>query len=315
MTLLDDIALIRQFVKGETTLAANQNLRVESAFNALQLLVKRRGVIATAQLNDGKVRAILARAESEYWGLVHQVAQEHGLMPADVQDQAGWMKYECRPIPDGYQVNYTESRLLWKEWWVRSRQSPNRAIQLNLLIFVAKRQQWYPIRDIICHEGTLYIKTLVAELVLLANDSVVWLNQIVPAGNAAPSEPSAPPQPAHSESRPTQLPRNHLASRTPTTGTEGDRTESRHAAAFHPDARTTAPTASSSPAGTTSPRSPAGTPTHPSATAATAKLRGVVRVSQNRLYIQTAAGEVVVEGANMRFWLNGNTSEIHSKMT
>ncbi|HEY9805578.1 MAG TPA: hypothetical protein V6D04_03365, partial [Candidatus Obscuribacterales bacterium] len=70
MTLLDDIALIRQFVKGETTLAANQNLRVEAAFNALQLLVKRRGVVATAQLNDGKVSAILARAESEYWGLL-----------------------------------------------------------------------------------------------------------------------------------------------------------------------------------------------------------------------------------------------------
>ncbi|HEY9749219.1 MAG TPA: hypothetical protein V6C63_11105 [Allocoleopsis sp.] len=314
MTLLDDIALIRQFVKGETTLAANQNLRVESAFNALQLLVKRRGVIATAQLNDGKVRAILARAESEYWGLLHQVAQEHGLMPADVQDQAGWMKYEGRPIPEGYQVNYTESRLLWKEWWVRSRQSPNRAIQLNLLIFVAKRQQWYPIREIICHEGTLYIKTLVAELVLLANDSVVWLNQMVPAGNAAPSEPSAPPQPAHSESRPAQLPRNHLASRT-TAEPEGDRAQPVSPPAFDQNAWAKATTASVSSAVAASPRSPAGTPTHPSATATTAKLRGVVRVSQNRLYIQTAVGEVVVEGANMRFWLNGSTSEIHSKMT
>jgi hypothetical protein len=314
MTLLDDIALIRQFVKGETTLAANQNLRVEAAFNALQLLVKRRGVVATAQLNDGKVSAILARAESEYWGLLHQVAQEHGLMPADVQDQAGWMKYEHRPIPEGYQVNYTESRLLWKEWWVRSRQSPNRSIQLNLLIFVAKRQQWYPIRDIISHEGTLYIKTLVAELVVLANDSVVWLNQSAPTGNAAPSEPSLQPQPTLSESRSAHQ-RTHLASRPATAGPEGDRPESRHTPAFHPDARTTAPTASPSPGITASPRSPAATPGHPSATTTTAKLRGVVRASQNRLYIQTTAGEVVVEGANMRFWLNSSASEIHSKAT
>src|SRR6476646_2919196 len=120
MTLLDDIVLIRQFVKGETTLAANQNLRVESAFNALQLMAKRRGVIATAQLNVGEAKTVLAKAESEYWGLLHQVLQEYGWMPAESQDQAGWMKYEHRAIPAGYQVNYTESRQLWKEWWVRS---------------------------------------------------------------------------------------------------------------------------------------------------------------------------------------------------
>lgn len=286
MTLLDDIALIRQFVKGETALAANQNLRVESAFNTLQLFAKRRGLIATAQLSDGEVKTVLARADSEYWGLLHQVAQEHGLMPSDQQDQAGWMKYEHRPIPPGYQVNYTEARLLWKEWWVRSRQSPSRSIELNLLIFVAKRQQWYPIREIVCHEGTLYIKTLVAELMLLGGDSIVWLVQ---AGHKE--------KPAQSEKTTIQP-----AASPPTVEQNADMTG------------TTSTPTNGAPPVATSPRSPAGNTPSPSATAAVAKLRGVLRVKQNRLYIQTPAGEVVIEGTNMRFWLNGDESELRSRV-
>jgi hypothetical protein len=320
MTLLDDIALIRQFVTGETTLAANQNLRVESTFNTLQLLAKRRGVIATAHLNEGKVKTILGRAESEYWGLLHQVVQEYGWMPTDQQDQPGWMKYEHRQIPAGYQVNYTEARLLWKEWWVRSRQSPSSSIQLNLLIFVAKRQQWYPIRDIICHEGTLYIKTLVAELILLSNASVVWLNQSAVETVSKP-EPSANAQPIDLQSPLVQSPvaqssqgQFREASLPPLGTTHAIHgSESVGSPASSRESRTLATPTSQSPSVPASTRSPAEIVPSSSAIAATHKLQGVVKINQNRLHIQTAAGEVVIEGANMRFWLKGIESKVYSR--
>ena len=279
MTLLDDLALIRQFVYGETTLASNQNLRVESTFNGVQLLAKRRGLVATAKITADQVVAVVVRQDSEYWGVLHQTLQEHGFVPVPSPGQSGTMQYLRRSVPPGYHINYTEAKLLWREWWTRNRQSRGPAMQLNLLIFVEKRQQWYPIRDIICHEGTLYIKTLVAEVILLGSDSLVWLSQAQPQTAPAqpattptvrelPSSPPAPAQGSH-DARQTWTP----PSETPTT-LQVDFAE---------------------------PKAPEPMPEN-----AQPALASVARLVNGRLYLQTALGVVVVEGNHLKYGLKPN---------
>jgi hypothetical protein len=71
MAALDDITLIKKFVDGEDILLANPNLRVEPAFDTVQLLAKTGELIATLKFVS-KIRTALVRRESKYWDLVHQ---------------------------------------------------------------------------------------------------------------------------------------------------------------------------------------------------------------------------------------------------
>ncbi len=279
MALLDDIALIRQFVSGEATLASNQNLRVESTFNGAQLLAKRSGLIATAKLTAGQVSAVIAKQSSEYWGVLHQVLQEYGFTPTPTASQSSTMEYLRRSVPPGYHINYTEARLLWREWWTRNGRNWARTMQLNVLIFVEKRQQWYPIREIICHEGVLYIKTLVAEIVITITDSLVWLSSI-------------PPESKESESQ-QQLPQTSA----PTQPTVPVVNPPQFDSASWQAATTSEPTASTPIDAKVSTSTPARQPTPNTRPA----LESVARMANGRLYIKTPSGVIVVEGNNLKY--------------
>lgn len=279
MALLDDIALIRQFVSGEATLASNQNLRVESTFNGAQLLAKRSGLIATAKLSSGQVSAVIAKQNSEYWGVLHQVLQEYGFAPTPTAGQSGTMEYLRRSVPPGYHINYTEARLLWREWWTRNSRSWARTMQLNVLIFIEKRQQWYPIREIICHEGVLYIKTLVAEIVIAITDSLVWLSSIPPESKESesqrqPTQTTALTEPAVPSVNPPQF-------------------DSTSWQTFATSEQETSVPVDVKPANLSSARQP---PPNPRPA-----LESVARMANGRLYIKTSLGVVVVEGTNLKY--------------
>lgn len=282
MALLDDIALIRQFVSGEATLASNQNLRVESTFNGAQLLAKRSGLIATAKLSTGQVSAVVAKQSSEYWGVLHQVLQEYGFTPTATAGQTGTMEYVRRSVPPGYHINYTEARLLWREWWTRNGRNWSRTMQLNVLIFIEKRQQWYPIREIICHEGVLYIKTLVAEIAIAITDSLVWLSSIPPESKEVESRSQPPqtpvqPEPAVSSGNPPQF----------------DSTSWQTFATPEQEVPTPANAKLSEPS-----------LSEQSTTNSRPALESVARIANGRLYVKTPLGVLVVEGNNLKYGLN-----------
>ncbi len=174
MAALDDITLIKKFVDGEDILLANPNLRVEPAFNTAQLLAKTGELIATLKLVS-KIRTALVRRESKYWDLVHQALQTNSFIPMSQVENLGFMQYEQHEIPAGYKLNYTEAKFLWKDWWLSRYKNHSPHLQLDLLIF--QRNTWYAIRDIICSEGTLFIKTWIAEVPLHICDRVVWLSK------------------------------------------------------------------------------------------------------------------------------------------
>ncbi|MGI0486290.1 hypothetical protein ACN4EK_12690 [Pantanalinema rosaneae CENA516] len=279
MNTLDDLALIQKFIRGETTLLANQRLRIEAVFDSTQLLAKRGGLIATIKQGaEGKV--VLLRRESDYYGLVHQCLLDRSLMPTGEIDQAGFERYcPCR-VPAGYRLNCTEARALWKEWWMSARHGNRSNIQTNLLIFT--RNTWYPIREIACNQGTVFITTLVTEVMLQGTDQVIWLSRLpgeaLSAAKTLQSTPAAPPPVRYSSDqlgRPTVVRPPTSTQPVPTAGSQAsvppkhvDATEAGvSTAALHPD------------------------------------LRHVVKMRQGKLYIRTAVGEIVVQGGNLQFWL------------
>ncbi|KGF72381.1 hypothetical protein DO97_09235 [Neosynechococcus sphagnicola sy1] len=175
MSPLDDVTLIRKFVQGDTTLLGNQNLRVETAFDASQLIAKRGGIVATLKTEQG--RTVLVRQSSEYWALLHQVLCDSSLVPTSPAAQKGFILYEELPIPDGYEVNYMEAVNLWKAWWTYKRKAGLRyALNMNLLVLV--RNTWYPVQNIEMNPGTLFIKTWAAELCVQGKDYLVWLSPV-----------------------------------------------------------------------------------------------------------------------------------------
>ncbi len=253
MAALNDITLIQKFVKGEDTLLANLNLRIEPGFNAVQLLGKKGGLIATLKLAD-KVRIALVRRESEYWEVLHQVLQNNSFVPKDQAEQQGFTQYEQHEIPAGYKMNYTEATLLWKAWWLHSRQKYNRNLQLDILIF--QRNTWYPIKDIIYSQGTLFIKTWISEVVLRGSDRLIWLSQA----------------------------QKHLAA---LEACQDGKLQQKSA-------------------GFPKPRSQGRAEDEHSLSPA---ISSVLKINQGCLYIQTVAGEIVVEGSDLKYWLNQPESQ------
>ncbi|HEY9847028.1 MAG TPA: hypothetical protein V6D03_12650, partial [Candidatus Caenarcaniphilales bacterium] len=181
---MDDSAVIQAFVghvmQGEAILLSNPNLRTESIFRTSQLLSKKEGLIATAKLTQ-KPRSILAKKSSAYWQLIHQAMLAKSLFPVEDLQSGGFCTYQHRTIPEGYQINCTEAMKLWRAWWGSSSRNQRLGIPLEFLLLIkgsAQRQgTWYPIRAIICSNGTLYIKTLGGEVAAHGLEMVVWLHK------------------------------------------------------------------------------------------------------------------------------------------
>jgi hypothetical protein len=279
MSTLDDTVLIQQFIHGHATLAANQSLRVEPAFNSLQLLAKRGGLLAMLQQNNGSF-IVLLRQGSEYRNLIRHILLENSFLPQGTVQQSEFEQYQETQIPAGYNLHCTEARVLWKEWWTTTRNNNRNGIQTDLLIFT--RNTWYPVRDITSGHSTLFLKTLANELIFEGNQEVIWLKrsaeaeQEKPEGERQSFEPvsvraySLTNQPALQQTVASQnrrIPAPQTAGSTPERSQEAlrDRLDT---ATLRPD------------------------------------LRDVLKMRQGKLYILTAIGEVVVEGEHLKFRLN-----------
>lgn len=171
MNQLDDITVIQKFVQGETVLLSNPNLRLEPSFNTAQLLAKKGGLIATAKL-AGQIRSILLRHSSIYGELVNRILVEHRYIPVGITPQ-GLTQYEHRPIPLGYEANYTEVRFLWKMW--RSHYSKKR-IPNQLPLKVLTQKGWEPVQTIEFGQESFFIRVPSDELMLCVSDRIVWIN-------------------------------------------------------------------------------------------------------------------------------------------
>lgn len=274
MNPLNDAAVLLKFIQGESSLVANQNLRIEPAFDSVQLLAKRGGVIAMSKSVDA-VPVVLVRRNSDYWSLLHQLLLDQSFMPIGTADLPEFEQYQACSIPAGYRLNFTEARALWREWWKTARTSNPRSLLMDLLISDA--DQWCPIHDMAYSQELLFITTPENEICLNKNDSIVWLSRRLKPVPTCPDEsPVATTCPevgnATSEARPLQqaTPRNAVAVYS--------------ARLLHAQ--------------------PVSLPLRSLNQELRSDLQQVLRIYQNKLYITTALGEVVVQGADLTFWLN-----------
>jgi hypothetical protein len=275
MHILDDVTLIQQFISGEATLAANQKLRIEPAFNSVQLLAKRGGLIATTK-RIGSRQTVLLRQASDYSTIVRQILRTRQFVPVlDAGDQPGFEQYRTDEIPVGYAANHTPAKAMWKEWWRTARHS-GQGLQMDILIFA--RDTWYPVRNIVCSQGVLFITTLVSEIALESHEQLSWLHRLSPSrtGGAEPLVAPALPRslPPASTTPPDTLPKErHIASKTPDFLSKRETSDS----------------------GTRS------------------DLKQVLRFRQGKLYITTALGDVVVEGSHLTFRLDDGPLALDSQ--
>lgn len=201
---LDNTTLIRKFLKGEDSLLANRELRVEKALDETQLLTTQGILLAKRRVNTS-LPNIVVRLKSDYWQLLHQLTLDAGFIPfrLDEARYAGetFVQYDYHSVPAGYQIHCQEASAFWKTWWVNHRKLE----LMDMLLLCEKR--WYPVNKMVCETGTIYIRTWQGEKVFGITDTVVWLDRntqerrrrIQVRKHHMPDKTVASPYPYHNE--------------------------------------------------------------------------------------------------------------------
>lgn len=170
MNNLDDTELVKRFVEGKISLLANQNLRIEPAFNTEQLLARKGELVATAKL-VGRIRAVLVRQSTAYQELVNRILVAQQYIPVRITQQ-GLIEYERCPMPDGYEANYSEFRQLWKAWRVHY------STESKAPLLIREGDKWLPVQKIIFGQESFFIQVPSNEKMVKIDDRLIWLSPV-----------------------------------------------------------------------------------------------------------------------------------------
>ena len=173
-TCLDNASLIEEYIQGKASFEANPELRIETIDNRVQLLEKNGKLVAIKEI-QARPATVLVRHDSKYIGLIQQSLQRHCFAPDQGVDNIRLVPYRKFSVPPNYNLKFNEAVVLWKTWWRHYRFSRRSSLQLDLLLMV--RQKWYPLNNIACDRGTLFIKTLIGEVILDRTDIAIWLER------------------------------------------------------------------------------------------------------------------------------------------
>ncbi|MEO0867006.1 MAG: hypothetical protein AAFY17_00900 [Cyanobacteria bacterium J06642_11] len=171
---LDNTTIIQKFLKGEDSLVANRELRIEKALEETQLLTTQ-GILLAKRQKKTSLPNIMVRLKSDYWQLLHQLTIEAHFIPFQLDQvrYAGetFARYDYHSVPAGYQIHCQAASSFWKTWWVNHRKLE----LMDLLLLCGKR--WYPVKKMLCETGTIYVRTWQGERTLAVSDTVVWLDR------------------------------------------------------------------------------------------------------------------------------------------
>ncbi|OLP18827.1 hypothetical protein BST81_08820 [Leptolyngbya sp. 'hensonii'] len=163
--------LIKDFMKGQFELLANYKLQTKATFDAIQLWTNRGELIASLKLAN-QIRQALVKHTSEYWGMIDEILRRKCFVPTGVSKYEGYLEYEYQSVPEGYQINFTEARFLWRAW----RRQQNKSKQHQIEFLILHDRAWQVVRDVITAEGSLFITTATDEVTLYSTDGAVWLS-------------------------------------------------------------------------------------------------------------------------------------------
>lgn len=170
---------VEHLIQSQSLFLANANLRIEPTFDALQLLGKKEGLLATAALVVQPLTATV-RYGSSYWDCIHQTLIKQSLFPLPSLHKGLLHTYQHRQVPAGYQMYCTSARELWRVWWRRGVHS-RFGISMELLILhrgpLGRQETWHPVRNMESSLGAILVHTLGGEIDLQPTELVVWLKK------------------------------------------------------------------------------------------------------------------------------------------
>lgn len=171
---IDNITLINKFLKGEDSLLANRELRVEKALDETQLLTTQGILLAKGRLT-GRRPNIVIRLKSDYWELINQLTLDACFAPLHLQqdrlDGATFTQYDYQSVPAGYQLYCQEASSFWKTWWIN-----HRKLQLMDMLLLSHKR-WYPVQEMLCDTGTIYVKTWRGEKTVSISEMIIWIDR------------------------------------------------------------------------------------------------------------------------------------------
>lgn len=175
--MLSDPELIQAFVtlsiQQQDVLLSNPQLQAQQVGDCNQLVAKGEGLVLYVQVTEEPL-LFWAKFRSSYWELINQELVLHQFMWVRDVDARGFRPYQFVKLPQGYQIHCAPAGQVWRLWWKYKHHTVRHRLSLALL--VRMRGTWYPIRDVECGNGFIYIHTLGSELQLGADDLLVWLS-------------------------------------------------------------------------------------------------------------------------------------------
>ncbi|MDG2990476.1 hypothetical protein L3556_05945 [Candidatus Synechococcus calcipolaris G9] len=177
---MDDRDLLKEFVsnlvENKSRMLANRQLRVEILFDEVQLTCHKDGMIARMK-TDTQPIALEVREISSYRGLLQDILIDFNIFLIGKASTKGFFRYEPRSIPDGYDLQYTEAGVLWKDRWNRGRRNKNRGQLTGVDAMFLHRGTWYPIQNVTAGNGFVVLRTLGDEATMSASDFIPWLKK------------------------------------------------------------------------------------------------------------------------------------------
>lgn len=173
---IDDMALISQFLEGNDTPLFNRNLIIQTNSDSIQLYARWEGVVACIQRVQ-YTQTISLRPTSIYYELIREMLiKRHFLpLPSACRLHTGFEAYRRHQIPEGYVMEYTEAKLLWREWRFTWHEKSTTRLRRGILLL--SKDNWYPIQDIGFHQGLLVVRTLVSTVTAQPDERLIWLSQ------------------------------------------------------------------------------------------------------------------------------------------
>ena len=170
-TQIDDVTLIKHFIKGDTVLAANYRLRLQPAQDMFQLLSRSGLLIAWAQHAACPAR-IGVSAVNDYAKLIGKLLIADHFIPVGPDTTGRYMTYESHPAPHADEIRYTPARNFWKYWWCHRRRLVGPHKDTEIMAFI--NRQWQHVQDVAFHAETLFITTDQGDAALQNQDRLVW---------------------------------------------------------------------------------------------------------------------------------------------
>jgi hypothetical protein len=173
----DELATMRAFVWSKHPTTQTPKLIIESKNGSIRLLNDRGKLLAVKKQVNRVQDKILISKRSHYNKTISQVLVGEQFVFSPQSIYPDFDEYHHYQVPQGYQINHTDVLQLWKLWWNKKRKQFNDT-HLNLDILIFARNNWYAIQDFRPKQGNFVITTSATEVIIPAEDRVIWLNKI-----------------------------------------------------------------------------------------------------------------------------------------